>query len=166
MNDEAPAEQPDTLEEQEPESKEGTKSLDDGLPDWVVLPKDFKPPPGRIISFLRFRAQWTDTPHKGDRQCIIWNLTDADERVALKRAQTNDAMSIVNEFAKQCVRAVDGVKVNWAAPKGKGSIDEFWRDIGSKCRSQVATWYTRNHQLTQVELADFFENCVAVRTSG
>lgn len=137
-----------------------------GVPDWVVIPPDFKMPPGRVISFLRFRADWTDTPAKGDRQCIVWNLTDADERIALKRGATQDAVSMVNELAKQCVRAVDGVKVNWGLARGPGSIDEFWREIGAKCRQLVVRWYTQNHALSDEEQKDFFENCVAVRTMG
>ena len=136
------------------------------LPDWVVMPPDLTIPPGRTVGFLRFRAPWTDCPEKGDRQCIVWNLSDMDERIAIKRTTMGDSMQLAGELSKQMIRAIDGVKVNWAAVKGPGCIDEFWKEIGSKCRQMVIRWYTQNHSLTDTEQADFFENCAVVRTMG
>lgn len=147
-------------------SEEQAAEVEGAAPDWVVLPPDLKIPPGRVVAFLMFRAHWTDTPNKGDRQCVVWNLTDTDEKLALKRSASGDAMTIAGELSRQAIRAVDGVKVNWMQPTGPGSIDQFWREIGSKCRQMVTRWYTQNHMLTQAEQTDFFENCVVLRTMG
>lgn len=132
-----------------------------GLPEWAVMPPGFKIPAGRTVSFLKFKAEWTDAPEKGDRQCIVWNLTDNDERIAIKRASGGDAMMVAGELSKQMIRAIDGVKVNWMASKGPGCMDTFWSEMGSKCRQMVIRWYTQNHSLSEAEQADFFENCVA-----
>jgi len=136
------------------------------VPEWATLPPDLKIPSGRVVAFLRFRAEWTDTPNKGERHCIVWNLTDGEERVSLKRAAGAEAMLVATELAKQTVRSVDGVRTNWGAPKGPGSIDQFWSEIGSRCRNMVIRWYSQNHMLNEVEQRDFFENCVVVRTMG
>lgn len=160
MSETASNEQPDMGDEEEE-----VGGADD-MPEWAVLPNDLKIPKGRVVAFILFRADWTDTPDKGDRQCIVWNLSDADERIALKRTAMGDGLGAVSELAKQSVRAVDGHRVDWSKPKGPGSIDQFWREIGAKCRALVQRWYLQNHQLTDREQADFFENCVAVRTMG
>lgn len=164
--EQVPVEEAPEPPEQEPEDDERIADEESEVPEWVVLPPDLKIPSGRVVAFLRFKAEWTDTPTKGDRQCIVWNLSDADERLALKRANLNDGLSAISDLAKQSIRAVDGVRVDWSKGKGPGSIDQFWREIGAKCRALLQRWYLQNHQLNDAEQKDFFESCVAVRTMG
>lgn len=138
-----------------------------GLPEWATMPEGLKVPPGRQVHALRFRSEWTDVPGKGDRHCIVWNLSDAEERIALKRSGGGDEpVSMATELAKQMIRAIDGHKADWSGVAGPGNIDVFWREIGSKCRQLVVRWYTQTHMLSDAERADFFENCVASRTAG
>lgn len=137
-----------------------------GIPDWVIIPQGFKMPTGgRTVSFIKFRAEWTDTPGKGDRQCIIWNLNGADEKLAIARSR-GDHMRLMAELTKQMVRAVDGHKVNWSGKGGPGNVDLWYDAIGAKCRQIIQNHYVKTHALTEEERTDFFENCIAVRTAG
>jgi hypothetical protein len=134
-------------------------------PEWVLIPPPpFKLPRRRVLSFLRFRAIWTDTPEKGDRQCILWNLTATDERFALQRSR-GDGLRTITEYAKQMVRAIDGVVVNRSGT-GAGNVDAWWNEVGAKCRQLIINHYLRTHTLNTDERKDFFSNCVAVRTVG
>lgn len=136
-----------------------------GIPDWVILPPNLKIPPGRQVGFMRFRASWTDTPNKGDRQLILWPLSDADEKLALKRTH-GDSLRTIGEMAKQMIRAVDGTNADWSSGKfSVGSVEQFWNDIGARCRQQVQSYFLKTHALDDEERADFFLNCLAVRTS-
>lgn len=135
------------------------------VPEWAVVPPDLKVPAGRVMMFVRFRAQWTDAPHKGDRQCIVWSLTDADEKAALNRCM-GDANRAASEYTRQMIRAVDGCVARHDIPHGSGSLDEFWTEIGAKCRILLLRLYTKWHSPTEEEIQDFFENCVAARTAG
>lgn len=136
------------------------------LPAWVDMPSDLRPPPGVQMMYLRFLPKWTTTPDKGERQCIMWPLTDNDERVALVRCRDNPA-NAVNELAKQTIRVVDGVRVDWGAKHGQpGNIEDFWREIGPKCRNVVTRFYNRTHSMDAAETAYFLEHCVAVRTAS
>lgn len=150
-------------EDEEPTEEEKAKS--DEIPEWVIMPKDpnFKIPPGRQLGFLRLRGEWTDTASKGDRQCIVWALTDADEKLALKRTQ-GDSSRFLAELTKQMIRAVDGQRVDWA--KGHSTnVNRWWNEVGAKCRKILQAYYHKTHSLEDVEIADFFANCVAVRTA-
>lgn len=133
---------------------------DEAAPDWAVLPPELKVPAGRQLYFVRFRAEWTDRPDKGDRQCILWSLTEADEKNALKRTR-GDAMRGLDELSKQMVRAIDGKVVNWVGV----SPATFWDEIGGRCRQLLKSHYTKTHMLGAEETADFFANCIAVRTA-
>lgn len=136
------------------------------VPPWVTIPSDLNMPRGAQVGFLLFRASWTMFPEKGDRHCIVWPLTDLDERIAFARIKDNFGHSI-NELSKQMIRAFDGVTVNWGAGRGKpGNVDDFLAEIGPKCRSLLARWYTRTHQLDSDEVAHFLEHCATVRTMG
>jgi hypothetical protein len=135
------------------------------IPDWVKVPHGFKIPPGRTVSFLRFRADWTDTPGKGERQCVLWNLTGADEKLAVTRSR-GDTMRLASELAKQTIRAIDGQKSNWSGDGKGGSVDVWWDAIGAKCRQLLITQFSKTHSLTEGERADFFEHCIAVRSAG
>ncbi len=129
-------------------------------PEWAAVPPDLKMPIGRQIYFLRFRARWTDRPDKGERQCLLWNLTEADEKLALRRTR-GDAFRAVDELSKQMVRAIDGQSVNWTSV----SPETFWNEIGGSCRQLLKNHYSKTHMLGAEETADFFANCIAVRTA-
>jgi hypothetical protein len=136
-----------------------------GRPGWVVWPEDLKAPRGKIVTFMRFRAAWTDTPEKGDRQCIMWNLNYADEKLAGKRAK-GDAQLTLKEMAKAMVRAVDGARADFTGDRRKpGSIDRWWDEIGLKCRTLVTSHFMKMHNLGDEERIDFFANCLGVESS-
>lgn len=143
---------------------EQTKETDpNALPAWLALPPDLKIPPDKQIGFMLFRSQWTDRPSKGDRQCLMWPLSDADEKFALKRTR-GDMSRGISELAKQMIRAVDGKKIDWAKNSGK-DLENFWDEIGAKCRQQIQNYYLKTHALTKDDQLDFFVNCLVVRTS-
>jgi hypothetical protein len=136
----------------------------DAIPGWVTFPPQFKMPAGKSIAFMQFRAAWTDRPEKGDRQCILWPLSDADEKLALKRTRGESARTL-SELAKQMIKAIDGVKADWTGKAGPGNVERFWDEVGSKCRQQIQNFYLKTHSLTAEEQADFFLSCLCVRTS-
>lgn len=151
----------DVLEEGDPAGA-GT---DSPIPDWVKLPPNFKMPKnGRQVVFVRFRADWTDKPSAGERQAIMWNLTEADEKIALTRTR-GDQMRALDELTKAMIRAVDGEKVNWE--RGPlANIHSFWTEVGGACRQQLKNIYAKNHTMDVAQATDFFTNCIAVRTVG
>jgi hypothetical protein len=132
-----------------------------GAPEWAIIPPGFSPPQGARVCFMKFRAEWTDTPEKGDRQCIIWSLSLMDERNALARAR-GDVLRTLDEMAKQTVRVVDGNMVDWTGKLREGDLDMWWNDIGPRCRTLIQRHYNQTHNLTAAEQEDFFENCIAV----
>lgn len=155
-------EQIDDILEPEVKVSEG----DDDIPDWVEIPSDLTIPRGAAVGFLRFRSAWTPFADRGDRHCIVWALTDLDERVAYARIKDNFGHAI-NELSKQMIRGFDGQKVNWGSIRGQpGNVDDFLSQIGPKCRGLLARWYTRTHQLDSDEVAHFLEHCAIVRTMG
>jgi len=132
------------------------------IPDWVQMPAGMIQPLGWQVYFLRFRSKWTNRPGLGDRHCVLWNLSEADEKLAAKRAR-GDANRIIDEMSKQMVRAFDGQRVDWT--RGPASnIEKFWDEIGGKCRHLVRSYYLKTHVLEARDMADFFDSCVAVRT--
>lgn len=133
------------------------------IPDWAIIPANAKLPDGRQVIFVRLRAGWTDTPHKGDRQCIMWNLTEADEKLALRRTR-GDSLRTIDELTKQAIRIVDGQKADWTGKVGPGSVNRFWNDVGTKCRQQLKNMYVKAHALEPSEIVDFFSTCVVVRS--
>lgn len=130
-----------------------------GAPDWVRQPPNFTMPVGWTIWYVRFRANQTNTPSKGDRHCILWNLSEADEKLAARRC-LNNANRAVSEMTKQMIRAVDGVL---ATPEAR---DVFWSEIGGKGRAQLHGLYARTHMMDEKENTDFFASCIASRTAG
>ena len=160
--DEAPAE---PVEVQPPAAASENPNA---FPPWADIPGDLNIPSGAQVCAFRFMPNWTAYPSKGARQCLMWPLTDNDERVALVRCRDNpNPAHAANELAKQMIRAVDGVKVNWAAKRGQpGNIDDFWREIGPKCRNTIVRYYNRSHAMDVAETAYFLEHCVAVRTAS
>lgn len=150
--------------EQAPPTRAGAPTGSQGQEmDWAIIPDELKFPRNRQVFFLRFRAGWTDTPEVGDRQCIVWNLSESDEKFAIKRAQ-GDRNRIAIEMTKQMIRSVDGQVVDWTHG-ALSNVEKFWRDIGSKCRNMLIGIYHKNHTLNPEEMADFFLHCFASRTA-
>lgn len=137
----------------------------DGPPAWAKVPVDLSMPPGWVVFFVRFRAAWTNTPGKGDRSVILWNLSEADEKLAA-RAARGDALRLVDEMSKRMIRAIDGERADWTGKPGPSNVGAFWSEIGGKCRYQLKSLYLKNHTLSPEENLDFFEHCVASRSAG
>src|SRR5208282_2795505 len=100
---------------------------DSTLPDWVSFPPGFKIPPGKEVSFLYFRAKWTDRPEKGDRWCMMWTLSDADEKLAIKRTRGEGGRALT-ELTKGTIRIVDGKRGDWTGTgdaESTYSVDRF-----------------------------------------
>ena len=138
---------------------------DEDIPEWAVLPPNLKIPRGKRVTFIRFRASWTDAPEKGERQCLLWTLTDGEEKLANDRCGGSSTRAPA-EYSKQMIRAVDGVMVDWSKSRGPGSVDEFWREIGPKGRTMLMRLYAQLHLPSDEDINDFFEHCVAVRTAS
>lgn len=136
-------------------------------PKWAKVPKDMKFPRGIQVLFIRIRSDLTMYPSKGDRQVILWALTDGDEKLAIGRSMANAARASV-ELAKQMVRAIDGERVNWTGdPSAPGTdIDSFWHQIGPKGRNLLQRLFNQLHAMNEDELVDFFENCIGVVSTG
>jgi hypothetical protein len=130
-------------------------------PQWGELPKGLTlPRKGNTVAFLRIPARWTTDPGSGrDRVCLVWAIGETEERLAYQRSR-GDAHRSVNELAKACIRAVDGVKARWdgKAPGTNGDIHEFWTNIGPKGRQMVRNYYMKTHSVTDEEALDFFSN--------
>lgn len=161
-------------EEDEPSDVEqpgATKKVTNpaGKPDWCkAFPAGFQVPKGKRPIFLRFRAEWTDAPHLGERQCVCWGITVGEEHIADKRADDTGSRAIP-ERAKLSIRLiaagadtallpVDQTKLNRDADP-----DLFWEQIGLKCRTLLTNLFIQTHSLSPEERRDFFENCVEVR---
>lgn len=129
---------------------------DAAIPQGMALPGK-----GRQVTTILLRAAWTDAPELGDRTCVLWNLNEADEKFALARTR-GVAVRTIDEMAKQTIRAFDGKRVDWT--RGARAVDRFWSEIGAKCRTMLKNLYLKNHVLKVEEQADFFTNCIAVRT--
>jgi hypothetical protein len=127
--------------------------------DWMKVPEGLKMPAGWTIFFVRFRAAMTNTPKKGDRVAIVWNLSEVDEKLAARRSQ-GSAVRIIDEMAKGMIRAIDG-KI--ATPQ---DVQNFWSEIGGKCRHQLKSLYLKNHTMSPEENTDFLDSCIASRTAG
>lgn len=135
------------------------------LPEWVSFPPGFRIPPGREVAFLMFRSKWTDRPEKGDRWCMLWSLSDADEKLAIKRTRGEAGRSL-SELSKGCIRVIDGKRADWTqtgTPETSYSVDRFWDEIGPKCRQMISNHYIKTHSLSKEEQADFLESCLFIR---
>ncbi len=137
----------------------------EGLPDWAPpIPAGLKVPVGAQIAWMRIRAVWTAAPQKGDRVLTLWPLNEVEEYQAAERARgaTN---RLVSEFAKACIRAVDGIPVDRTGLATSNSAAVLWRDLGPKGRMLVRTYYTRAHSMSEEELRDFFSECFVNATA-
>jgi hypothetical protein len=159
---------------------EGVEPKDDEhspLPDWALpIPEGVKLPVGRQIYAMRFYAKLTETPKQGDRYCLMWSLTEADEKLAYRRTRGESTMAM-NELSKQMVRVLgfvrpgvngkeyaEGAMVDWTNSPGLGNIARFWDAIGARCRTQIKNAYAKLHTMEVGDVVDFFTKCVAVRT--
>lgn len=162
---------------------------DDGpIPSWAQpwLPAGLKIPASRQPKFLRFKSAWTDAPQKGvpsmwpknpsdakgdqeehlTRVLMLWEISDAEERLALKAA-AQDRTRLMAEYAKHMIRSVDGMAVDWTMAWAKGasdlySPDRLWTELGAKCRQPVVNLYLKLHSLSDAEMADFLLNGLGV----
>jgi hypothetical protein len=136
-------------------------------PAWAKVPKGMRFPKGIQVVFMRIRAGLTMYPSKGDRQVILWPLTDGDEKLAIGRSMSNAARAGV-EMAKQMIRGIDGEPVNWTGdPNAPGAdVDRFWHEIGPKGRNLLQRVFTQLHAMNEDELVDFFEHCISVVSTG
>lgn len=157
------------IDENEPAKEEAPESIADaidsttGVPSWAEVPDNLKIPPGRTVFYMRFRAKWTSTPHKGDRHCIMWTLSDNEENTVIERSKGH-TQRFIKEAAKMMIRSVDGVKSNWTGT-GEGDVRVFWEEIGPKCRQQLQSLYMRTHTLAGADMMDFLGNCVSASTA-
>jgi hypothetical protein len=148
-----------------------------GVPAWAKVPEGFAFPEGWTVWFIRFPAKMTNRRRGPERQCIVWNLSEADEKRA-SRAARGDGLRIIDEMTKAMIRSIDGQRIKLGPSiaaaavgaagdtEGMGNVTAFWNEIGAKCRHQLKSLYLKNHVMEAAENADFFENCVAPRTVG
>lgn len=135
---------------------------DEGIPEWVKVPEGFKKPPkGKKIIVLRFKAEWTDDPSKGDRQCIVWSLTLSDERNAITRAR-GVRERLLSEMTMATIRYIDGEPVDWTRRNRAADPVVFFDEIGPKCRAQLENIYNAQHNLNAEDQLSFFGECLHV----
>lgn len=154
----------------EPDEERYAK-LDDGdtsekLPEWAknAIPSDmrFRPPPGVVMHFLRFRKELTKqgTRAKGDRVVIVWELSLQEERVARSRT-FGDSTRTYEELSKMMLRAVDGTYIDQSHPD---LVDRTWDEIGPRYRNTMNLWYLRTHNLSEDDRLRFFVYDVTSRS--
>lgn len=167
--------QEELVEAEEAEEEEGAPkpmSFDEklagprieGLPEFASLPPGFVIPPGKRCGWMLFRAAWTDAPEKGDRWCMMWPLSEAEEKNAYKRTAGEGHRSIA-ELTKASIRIIDGVKADRTGPMSVGSVNMFWAQMGVKCRQLMMNYYLKTHTLSPEEQQDFFGSCFVVSTA-
>lgn len=136
------------------------------VPDWFVAPSGLHLP-NKELCFMRFRAEWTDRPEKGDHHCLLWPLNVGDEKLALDRTM-GKATRTLAELAMQSIRAADGKRADWTMtlfrkePGNYFYVPHFWDEIGAKCRQMIINWYSKSHALNAEQLAEFFLKCFVV----
>ena len=140
-----------------------------GRPAWCKpFPQGFQVPKGKRPVFMRFRAEWTDTPHLGEAQCVCWGINVLEEHTADKRADEG-GLRVVHERAKLSVRLVARADQSTLLPADytkevrEADPDIFWEQVGLKCRSLIVNTFLQTHSLSPEERRDFFENCIEVR---
>jgi len=136
----------------------------EGVPEWAELPPGFDIPPGKQCGWMLFRAEWTDSPDKGDQWCMMWPLSEAEEKIAYKRSG-GDPTRAITELAKCTIRVVNGVKADRTGASGPGNVNIFWAGLGTKLRQLIQNYYLKTHTLSSEEQQDFFANCFTVTTA-
>ena len=152
------------VHEEDPEDLEDKLKSETGIPEWAVLPANLKIPVGRTVYYMKFKSQWTNAAHKGDRHCVLWGLSDNEENTAIERSG-NKPTRYIKESAKLMIRAIDGHKADWTRSGKEGDINLFWDEIGAKCRQQITNMYLKTHSLQGEDMMDFLGNCVSVSTA-
>jgi hypothetical protein len=164
-----------------------------GIPPWVMVPEGFSfPRGGRQVGFMRFPSEWTTRPDAGvafagpehdklardgsktikykmagklHRQCILWSLSVADEKLA-RAAARGDSLALYEELAKRTIRAIDGrVPDRDKGDLGEVSVKRFWEEIGPAFRQAIVNYYHRTHTLTDEQAAHFLVFGLAVRSA-
>lgn len=155
----------------------GDKIREEGntVPDWArgVFPAQMdahrKPPPGKRVYYMNFRAEWTEIPAKGNQVVAAWGLNLLEERAAIERAaRIGSGTTPQLEMAKQMIRACNGRLIDLTESDTSGITvdrDVVWNDIGPACRSIVVALFLRTHTLDASKQLDFFANCFAAVTS-
>lgn len=137
------------------------------VPEWAIIPETaadgtpFRFPKGRKVFFLRFRADKTDVPGRGERQLIVWPLSVGDMEFARSRAQ-GDRLKFADQMTKQCFRAIDGKAVDWTTGGVVNNPEQFWGELGQGYRNLVQTLITQINILDAAETRDFLESCVSL----
>lgn len=130
-----------------------------GAPEWAKVPHDLRIPKDVEVGFFL-----VPLPDGSDMQIIMWELSVADERLARARADAlGPGARLVEEMAKQMMRAIDGRKVDWMNPL---PIESAWERMRSKYRNLFGGYYMKMHQLDDTERTDFFANRVVARRSA
>lgn len=128
------------------------------------VPKDLVFPRGIDAFFIKVPGAITHARHKGDRVCIIWELSEGDEKLAYGRS-LNDPSRAVAELSKQMVRAFDGHRADWSGT-GPGNIDQFWREIGPKGRNLMQMLHSRINVMGMDDMRDFFASSIVPVYTG
>ena len=143
------------------------------FPEWALIPAWKAPagfPAGRSVYFIPVIVEkmakrvggapikLKDGSTQVCRQLVLWELNLGDEKAALMRAG-GDPNKAGSEFAKQMIRAVDGVPVSWGDLKSPAHPERIWADLGPRYRNLLARWYTALHVLGEREIVEFFHNC-------
>lgn len=149
------------------------KPTRDAPPSWATMPQGVRVPKGLRVIYMRFPSDWTSAPDKGVplpevgeglfRWTCAWELTDSEELLGYKRGMGDGARSL-GELAKQMLRVIDGREANWGAAGGDpSSIDQWWTELGPRCRGVVKRVYDQLHVLSPVEQVSFFDSCIESR---
>jgi hypothetical protein len=153
----------------DPQLKKVTSS--EGRPAWCKpFPPKFQIPKGKSPVFMRFRGEWTETPHLGERQCVCWGITVGEEYIADKRADERGTRAIP-ERAKLGIRFIAAGEDKTLLPVDaiksvpEADVDIFWEQIGLKCRTLLINTFIQTHSLSEEQRRDFFENCIEVRAA-
>lgn len=154
-----------TVEKMRKKAEEASAGADvpDLKQDWqqAAIPRDLRIMRGEEVTILRFKADdcKPTARHKGDRTCVLFPLSVADERIARQR-MFGDSTRGLEEMAKMMVRAIDGHVVK---PSDPSEVENFWEDIGPRHRNMLVGIYQRTHNFDAEERLLFFADCVAVR---
>lgn len=160
-------------EAEKPAAELGPKRVtsDTGRPAWCKpFPPGFQVPKGKSLVFMRFRGDWTETPHLGDRYCVCWGITVGEEYMADKRADERGTRAIP-ERAKLGIRFIATAESSTLIPVdasksvAEADVDLFWEQIGLKCRTLITNTFIQTHSLSEAQRRDFFENCIEVRAA-
>ncbi len=138
------------------------------VPAWFPrskVPQGMRFPRGLTVTFISVPGDQTAAKGKGDRYLILWELNEADEKLAHGRGM-GDGVRTVSELAKQMIRGFDGMLPSWAGPGTPDSIDQLWQDLGAKGRGLLRRLYTQINQFDEEALTDFFEKRIACVPTG